>query len=208
MKNGIHAVFDFFRIFNDLLRNDRLRDNSSDFPARIETRVRILENHLDLAAHELLVFSSGSVQIFSIHFDRAGRRFIQTYQHSGSGGLSAPGLSYQCQSLASTNLKRNTVDSFQQRPRLSLDHSSEQRRRHIKIFLQILHLDQYGLSALYVIVQHFGMSSGALMVKGSCGNRICLLRRPAFQQATSLLPQGCSPGRSRMHFSSAKGQRG
>ena len=61
VKDGIHAVFDFFRIFNDLLRDDRLRNNASDFPARIETCVRILENHLDFAAHELLVLAARGV---------------------------------------------------------------------------------------------------------------------------------------------------
>ena len=89
-------------------RLDRLRDDFADRHSRIERRVRILEDHLQVPAllAQLARRQVRQVRASEEHF--AGRRLDQPQDRAAERGLAAAGLADQAQRLARRGCRAST----------------------------------------------------------------------------------------------------
>ena len=112
--HGCHEVQDFFAalfpVGVELMHIQRLPDNIFDRHARVQRRIRVLEDHLHLLAHVGDVLCRDRL---AVEDDLACRRLIEPQNRASDGRLAAAGLADQTQRLAAPDGKRHIVDSFQ-----------------------------------------------------------------------------------------------
>ena len=113
-SDGCHEVQDFFAalfpVGVELMHIQRLPDNIFDRHARVQRRIRVLEDHLHLLAHVGDVLCRDRL---AVEDDLACRRLIEPQNRASDGRLAAAGLADQTQRLAAPDGKRHIVDSFQ-----------------------------------------------------------------------------------------------
>ena len=93
----------------DVLQAERLADDRSDRPARVERRVRILEDELDLAAQGAQRAGLPVGDVLAVVSDRAARRLEQARDEACDGGLPAAGLSDEAERATAGNVERHPV---------------------------------------------------------------------------------------------------
>ena len=92
-------------------------------PARIETRVRVLEHHLDAAAQPSAFRPApAAVHRHGIDEDLAGRGRNEADHHLGHRRLAGPGLADQRQRFVARDLERHVRDRDDELARQSLQH--------------------------------------------------------------------------------------
>src|SRR4029079_6764880 len=90
-----------------VLQAERLADDRSDRPARVERRVRILEDELDLAAQGAQRAGLPVGDVLAVVSDRAARRLEQARDEACDGGLPAAGLSDEAERATAGNVERH-----------------------------------------------------------------------------------------------------
>ena len=88
-----------------------LRNGGADRPTWIERTIRILKNHLHLAAKAHGVFSANSADRLAVQLDVALRRLDQAHQQTGQRGLSGSGFAHDAKGLPLEDLQVDAVDS-------------------------------------------------------------------------------------------------
>ena len=127
-----HAVF-----------GQRLGHDVLDDPARVQARVRVLEDHLDAAAQlAALGRLERGMGILAVEGEATPRGRVQTHQQACHGALAATRLADQRQRLAPGDVEAHAIDRLQQQPRRTLDHPVEPGRRHVEGHRQVTRLDQ------------------------------------------------------------------
>ena len=91
--------------------------------ARVERRLRILEDHLHLAPDRLQLAASGSGDVLSAEADRARGRVDQPHQRADQRRLAASGLADDAERLALVQCERDVVDGVDL-PDLPIDRSA------------------------------------------------------------------------------------
>ena len=111
----------------------RLGDDVADRHARIERGVRILENHLQVAAHLAHVAAVELGQILALKDDLALGRLVELQNRAAGGRLAATRLADEPQCLTLLDIERDAVDRLN-RANLPLeDDSPRQREMHDQI---------------------------------------------------------------------------
>ena len=122
---------------------DRLGDDVERPPARIETRVRILEHHLDAPAQPSAFRPAPpAVHRHGIDEDFAGRRRNEADHHLGDRRFAGPGLADQRQGLLAGDLERHVRDRDDDLAGQALQHPSEPGARHVEDAAQIFGSDE------------------------------------------------------------------
>ena len=134
---------------------DRLGHDGIDPEARIEARIRILEDHLDAAAQALACLQlPGLAHRDSVDRHFAGRRRQQPDHHPGNGGFSRTGFTDQCKSFTFGDVEGDAIDRLQKFQMAALEHPVEPGFRDIEHATQVFHLDKR-------LFRHAAVSVGA-----------------------------------------------
>src|SRR4051812_36504777 len=145
---------------------ERLADDRADRLARVERRVRVLEDHLHLAAERLELALREAGDVPAAVLDRPAGRVEQAGDQARRGGLAAAGLPHQAQRLALHDFERHAVDSVH-----GADLALEQDpARYREVLDEVADLDQR--------LAHAGLSSSLTDWRTSSG---CLPSRSSAQ---------------------------
>ncbi len=125
-----------------LVRPDRLGHDVADGPARIQARIRILEDHLHALVQRAPRRRAQDPRVLPGEANDAARRRVESDDHPRDRRFATARFADECQRLAGTNRQRDAVHRVQQPPALALDHAIEPRRRHVEIFGDVVQLDQ------------------------------------------------------------------
>src|SRR5579859_1015742 len=87
-----------------------LADDAADRHARVQARVRVLEDHLHLAAHLAQLAAAQRGQVFAEEIHGAARRLVELQDRPAGRALTAPGLTDQAEGLAPLHGERDVVD--------------------------------------------------------------------------------------------------
>ncbi|EGJ74926.1 putative peptide ABC transporter ATP-binding protein [Streptomyces sp. Tu6071] len=90
----------------------RLADDVADRHPGVERGVRVLEDHLDVAAHRLQGAAGELRDVLALVADRAARGLLQVDEHLGDGRLAAAGLADDAEGLAAPQVEVDTVDGL------------------------------------------------------------------------------------------------
>ena len=97
------------------LRADRLGDDVDDAPARIEARIRILEDHLQLAAQRLVAPAGRECgDVRAVVTDRARREAIEAHDQTRHRRFAAARFADEAERLAAPDVEAHVVDRVQQ----------------------------------------------------------------------------------------------
>jgi hypothetical protein len=118
-----------------------LADGIAYSHARIQRGVRILKDHLHLAAHLAHLRSGESGQLPAFEGDSAAGRLDQPNEAASQAGLAAARLADQSDRLSLLHIEAHAVN----RPDV-LSRAPQQPGRHRKIFLQITNFEQRHLT--------------------------------------------------------------
>src|SRR4051812_963470 len=106
---------------------ERVGDDRADGLARVERRVRVLEDHLDLAPERLQLLAREARDVAALVLDRAARRVEQAGDEARRGALAAAGLPHDPERLALGDVERDAVDRVHGTD-LALDHDAARDR--------------------------------------------------------------------------------
>ena len=150
---------------------ERLADDVADRHARIQARIRILEDHLDLVLGE---FAGGELLAIEINF--AFRRLIEADDCAARRGLAAAGLADEAERLSFMKRKAHAVDGLEDGRR-----TAEETARRDEMFFEVLDLEQFFChqfsASFFCCSQHFAacVSPPAIAVSsGGCMAQICM----------------------------------
>ena len=116
---------------------------SLHLPARIQARVRILEDHLHAPAHRAPARAlPRGAGVDAVEDDPAARRRVQADEQARDRALAAARFADQRQRLAALDREADVVDRMDELPRLALDHAVEPGRRDVEGLGQAVDLDQ------------------------------------------------------------------
>jgi hypothetical protein len=106
----LHAVLAILFVGLHAVHLERLGDDRAHGHARVERRIRILEDHLHLAPHLAhgLTLQRGEVGAVEVHM--AGRRAVELQDSPAGGRLAAARLAHQPQRLALAHEEVDAVD--------------------------------------------------------------------------------------------------
>ena len=93
----------------DAVHDERLRDDVADGHARVERRVRVLEDDLHLAPHLPHVLAAERRQLPPLEADRAAGRLEQAEDAVAGRGLAGAGLADEAERLALADLEADAV---------------------------------------------------------------------------------------------------
>ena len=94
----------------DAVHRERLGDDVADGHARVERRVRVLEDDLHLAPHLPHLLAAERRQLPPVEPDRAAGRLEQAEDAVPGGGLARAGLADEPERLALPDLEADAVD--------------------------------------------------------------------------------------------------
>ena len=94
----------------DPVHDERLRDDVADGHARVERRVRVLEDDLQLAPHLAHLLAAERRQLAPVEADRAAGRLEQPQDAVAGRGLARAGLADEAERLALPDLEADPVD--------------------------------------------------------------------------------------------------
>ena len=89
---------------------DRLGDDALHAPARIEARVRVLEDHLEPPAQLQHLVRVRGAEVLAVEHDATARRRVQPADEARDGGLAAARLAHDGECLAGREMKIHTID--------------------------------------------------------------------------------------------------
>ncbi|MNV03149.1 hypothetical protein D3C71_934020 [compost metagenome] len=89
---------------------ERLADQVPGVQARIQRRVRILEDHLDMTPHLPHLVGRHVRHVLPGQADSPFGRLNQLHQQAAGGGLSGTGLAHQCQRFTGAQGERHALD--------------------------------------------------------------------------------------------------
>src|SRR5258708_33743195 len=117
---------------------ERLTDDVSDRHARVQRRVRVLEDHLHPAAHvgHLLAAELGELDAVELHL--AGGRIVELEDRAAGRGFTAAGLADEAERLALLDEEVDAVDGADSADLTLEDDPLRQREMH----LEGLHVEQ------------------------------------------------------------------
>jgi hypothetical protein len=117
---------------------ERLADDRADRLARVQRRVRVLEDHLRVAAEldQLLRLDVGD--LLALELDRAAGRIEQAQQQAAGGRLAAARLAHQAERLAALDVEGDAVDGVHGADLLAEDQPGGER----EVLLEIADLVQ------------------------------------------------------------------
>src|SRR3954463_12690964 len=87
-----------------------LSDDVAHGHARIERRVRILEDHLHAATHLAHLLAAELRELDAVELHLPGRRLVELEDGSTRGGLAAPGLADEAKRLALLDEEVDAID--------------------------------------------------------------------------------------------------
>src|SRR3954454_21481399 len=90
--------------------DERLRDDRANRLARVERRVRVLEDHLDLTPHRLQLAAAKRRDLAPPDLDRPAGGVEQPVDQPRGRGLPATGLPHDSERLAAPHVERDPVD--------------------------------------------------------------------------------------------------
>src|SRR5262249_15549199 len=90
----------------------RVADDLADALARVQRRVRVLEDHLHLAPVRPQLAPRELRDVAAVEGDASARRLVQAHEQAAEGGLAATGLSDHSEGLAAIDLERDAVDGM------------------------------------------------------------------------------------------------
>ena len=105
----MHAAAALGLVGNEVVYLERLGDHLADGHLRIERLVRVLEDHLDVAAQGFLFFALGVRDIVALEDDLAGRWRFQSQQRQRQRRFAAAALADDGQNLAPAEVKTDIV---------------------------------------------------------------------------------------------------
>src|SRR3954471_2808560 len=166
------------------LHAQRLADDLSARHARVERRVRILEDHVHVAAQRPHLATREVRDVAAAQLDRSARRLEQAHGAVRDSALAAPGLADEAEQLARRDRERDTVDGVHRRA-----------LRDDAVARAEVHHEVLDLERRRVAVQCHGQGRSPF--------------RPGWKQATTCDGRtSASSGRCERVRSSARGQRG
>ena len=89
---------------------ERLGDDRADGHARVEARLRVLEDHLHLRPQRPQRAALEPGDVAALELDRAGGRIVEPQDRAAGGGLAAAGLADEPERLALADLEADVVD--------------------------------------------------------------------------------------------------
>ena len=200
------------------------RDDRADGQARVQRRVRVLEDHLHIAALAAQLARARRRQFHAHELDRAGRRLVELEDGPSDRRLAAAGLADQAERLATADAERHVVDRSH-----PADPALEDPLAHRELHPQVLDREQVALPDVGSTA-----GTGCCGETRSCGlpGRLCVRvdpcrgrvarvlpdvprdraasrsARPPSTRPNGAAPTGISDGFSWMDRSTAYGQRG
>ncbi len=110
LQQFAHPFMDGSLAVAQFVHPDRLGDDVANAHAWIERRIRILEHHLDLAAHLANVAGRHVLEVHAVKDDIAASHRKQLDDRATGGGLAATALADQPQCLAAVHIEGHPVD--------------------------------------------------------------------------------------------------
>src|SRR3954447_3783106 len=148
---------------------ERLADDRADRLARVERRVRVLEDHLHLATERLELALREAGDVPAAVLDRPAGRVEQAGDQARRGGLAAAGLPHQAERLALHDVERHAVDSVHGAD-LALEQDPARDR---EVLDEVADLDQrLGHAGLSSSLTDWRSSSGCLPSRSSAQMRL------------------------------------
>jgi hypothetical protein len=138
-----HPVHDLALALDEVEGADRLRHDPVDPPARVQRRVRVLEDHLDTAAQLLARGGLGGIRHgHAVDGHLAARGGQQAHHHAGHRGFPRAGFTDQREGLAFRDVEGDAVDGFQVLLLAALQHPVEPGLGDVEDTSQIFDLDE------------------------------------------------------------------
>src|SRR4051812_49126212 len=193
----------------DVVDLERVGDDRADRLARVERRVRVLEDHLHLAPQRLQLLAVEPRDVAPAVLDRAARRVEQARDQARGRALAAAGLPHDPERLALHDVERHAVDGMHRPDLLLEDDPARDREVLHEIAYAHQRLAHAGFSSSSSSFTCSRTSAGSLPSRSSAQIRL----RTSFgsRQATlcSGSPgSGSSIGSIRLWLSRRYGQRG
>src|SRR5271167_3175273 len=120
-----------------------LGNNPLDPPARVETRIRVLKNHLQPPAQRRRRLTAlQTSELLTSEDDASGRRAVKSDDEPGDRRFTAAGFADQCESLTPPHREADAVDSLQGCSFLAFQQPFERWERHVESAVQLLDMEQ------------------------------------------------------------------
>src|SRR3954453_12105477 len=194
------------RVLLGLVDREGLADDLPDGLARVQRRVRILEDHLHLTAQRTEVALRQVRDVAAVEDDLPGRRLEQAHDQPRRRRLPPPGLADDAEGLPLVDVERHVLDRVHDRVR-----AREHALLHGEVLRQVLELDERRAGVIDVARGRGGGLGHALASSVSVMRPFhsCCLRSNGRWHASGWPPAGAtSGGRSLSHGSNRYGQRG
>ena len=138
----MYAVFNVLLVGQDLVDDDGLADDLADRLSGVQRSVGILEDDLHILAQRLHIARVQLCDILAVEDDLAGGRLNQAQNTAARRGFAAAGFTDHAKGLAFFDGKGDVV------------HRMELAARRVKVFFQVLDLEQF-LSHLLSLLSGF-----------------------------------------------------
>ena len=92
------------------MQPERRTHDRADGLARVQRRIRVLEDHLHVAADGPKVVALHPRDVPAVEPDGAVRRVVQAHGHAGERALAAPGLADEPDGFAGIDVEVDAVD--------------------------------------------------------------------------------------------------
>src|SRR6185295_11957694 len=109
LEELLHALSDIL-LAGGAMDAERVADDLDHALAWVQRRIRILEDHLHLAAEGAQRGPREARDVLPVEPDGATRRIVQPYQKPAERRLSAARFADHAERLAASHLERDTVD--------------------------------------------------------------------------------------------------
>ena len=173
LEQLLDALLDL-RLGAHLVHLERLGDDEADALARVQRRVRVLEDHHHLAPVRTHLGAGQARDVAAVEDDPAGRRIEEAHDAARHRRLAAAGLADDAERLALADREGDAVDGLHRGDLLLEDDSA----RDGEVLLQVL--DDEELVAAHAAVRRRGDGDGRL------GQRLARLRHRARQHLRRL----------------------
>jgi len=96
----------------DAVNQQRLPDGAAGAAARVERRIGVLEDHLDLAPEGFQLLPAVAQDVLALEQDLSGSRGLEPDDKPAQRGLAAPALAHEAQGLPAVDGKVHPVDGL------------------------------------------------------------------------------------------------
>src|SRR5690242_21312871 len=120
-----------------MVDEERVGEDLPDALARVQRRVWILEDHLQLAPERAKLAAREPRDVVAVEADRSGCRLVQANEQAAEGRLAAAGLADDAEGLAAPHVERHVVDRVH-----DLAAAAEGRRLEREVLDEVARLEQ------------------------------------------------------------------